>query len=656
MKKTFVVIFALLALNFQSVHAASPQEVKIKLKTTYKVAGSPTGGSQTTGDRYFITFSSNHITPQQSQLYWIDKTFKVHAVALNNKQLALPAGFLPFSFNGKNFFEANIGSTRNSPREIMSVDTNEKLKKWEFPGYKYCAAGVVVGDLLYVGCYNPSRQRSKSYNSNREGAHSFGGGWSFDIDALFTISTGDKITKVDMPSGHSVDLIWLGAKQILVQTDSKLDPRQLSYYYLENGSLNYAFDLPDTVRIGQLTSAGWAVNLPSDINSPLFSCPVHTVLSTDGQFNTVSNSPACISGFPDARVIGLVGHGFLPGATNYQTQGDTECAKNLVSRTTRFVGFYNGTVLCYNDIETGDNMIHAFPSTYSSPQLSNDSFPVVKQVKVPSVGAYTPEATTPATTAGFPTSCPEIENTKKIKEPLVVGFHFDGTDQDFVRIGEGTTVGAKAPASLVGCYADFETLRKSPGGNFYAIGSINQDDSGFYWINSGGVHWRLTLNGSTMITGKENPYYSDGHQFILQTNTAPISKPASSPILQAAGAGDAKWPAKCPAVMDTVSGPVPKISGFKFDGSGGEIYVRLADGGSSPSTAPASLLGCYADIPSLNSAQANAWHIGTINRDASGFYWQNAAGVRWGLTLSGSNLITDKSNPYYDKGHQFITY
>ncbi len=142
---------------------------------------------------------------------------------------------------------------------------------------------------------------------------------------------------------------------------------------------------------------------------------------------------------------------------------------------------------------------------------------------------------------------------------------------------------------------------------------------------------------------------------------APSANPSPSAttrnsVIQAAGVGDPKWPAKCPAVIDTVGGTQPKISGYKFDGSGGENYMRLVDGGSTAVTSPGNLLGCYADIPSLNGAQANAWHIGTINRDASGYYWQNAAGVRWGLTLSGTILVTDKSNPYYANGHQFITY
>jgi len=144
--------------------------------------------------------------------------------------------------------------------------------------------------------------------------------------------------------------------------------------------------------------------------------------------------------------------------------------------------------------------------------------------------------------------------------------------------------------------------------------------------------------------------------FVPESQVPSPTPTAKSTTIQAAGIGDAKWPAKCPAVTDTVGGAQPMISGFKFDGSGGENYMRLVDRGATAVTAPGNLLGCYADIPSLNGSQANAWHIGTINRDASGYYWLNAAGVRWGLTLSGTVLITDKSNPYYDKGHQFITY
>jgi len=659
MKKAFVAIFALIAMMLQPALASSPQEIKIKLKTTYKIAGAPDtlAALQAIGlnDRFFISQTGNfHLTPAQSQLYWLDNSFKLHSVVLNKKQLAKPSGFL--SFNGRYFFTANLTSNRNGAREILSIDANDKIKKWQMPGFKSCVPGIAVGDFLYMGCYLPHLTRPKGYNENRFGAHSFGGGWNFNVDAIFAISKSDKITRVAMPAGHTVDLMWLGAHQILVQSDSLTDERNLSHYYLENDKLTYQFDLPDSVGIGQLTSAGWTISLPSDINRPLFACPARTVLGEDGQFKNIATSPACIQGIPDARATALAFHGFLTDGTKFQNQGQGECASNLKGKSTMFVGFFNGDVLCYDNFETGDNMIHAYPSTYTRPELPSDNFPLIKQSKVPVAPAYTPESTTPATTSGFPTSCPEVINTANANEPLVVGFHFDATDQNFVRIGEGTTVGVTQPASVVGCYADFETLLDSPGGNTFAIGSISHDETGYYWVNQQGVKWGLKLTGSVMNTDKANPYYSDGHSFELMSNFPKASVPAPSPILQGAGVGDSKWPVKCPAVTDTVGGAQPKISGFKFDGSGGENYMRLIDGGSSAVTTPGNVLGCYADIPSLNGAQANAWHIGSINRDASGYYWLNAAGVRWGLTLSGTVLITDKNNPYYDKGHQFITY
>jgi hypothetical protein len=127
---------------------------------------------------------------------------------------------------------------------------------------------------------------------------------------------------------------------------------------------------------------------------------------------------------------------------------------------------------------------------------------------------------------------------------------------------------------------------------------------------------------------------------------------ASKSTLQAAGVGAANWAAKCPAVTDSVGGAQPKISGFKFNN---ENFTRLEDGSANAATSPGNLLGCYANIDYLNKPIGNTWHIGTINRDATGFYWLNAAGVRWGLTVSGSVLETDKTNPYYATAHQFIT-
>jgi hypothetical protein len=126
--------------------------------------------------------------------------------------------------------------------------------------------------------------------------------------------------------------------------------------------------------------------------------------------------------------------------------------------------------------------------------------------------------------------------------------------------------------------------------------------------------------------------------------------------IQPAGIGDPAWSVKCPVVIDTVKALQPKVLGFKFDGTG-QTFTRLVNGNFTPSLQPDNLVGCYANLYDFNAnpKTANGWQIGSINRDSSGYYWTNAAGVRWGLTLSGSILTTDKDNPYYDKGRQFIT-
>lgn len=135
------------------------------------------------------------------------------------------------------------------------------------------------------------------------------------------------------------------------------------------------------------------------------------------------------------------------------------------------------------------------------------------------------------------------------------------------------------------------------------------------------------------------------------------NSPRVVPPIQPAGIGDPTWPVKCPAVIDTVKSPQPKILGFKFDGTG-DVFTRLADGTSTVSKEPSDIVGCYAVLYWFlpNPKNANGYHIGTISRDDSGYYWENASGLRWGLSLSGSILTTDKDNPYYATGRQFITF
>ncbi|MSY01700.1 MAG: hypothetical protein F2720_05195 [Actinobacteria bacterium] len=126
-----------------------------------------------------------------------------------------------------------------------------------------------------------------------------------------------------------------------------------------------------------------------------------------------------------------------------------------------------------------------------------------------------------------------------------------------------------------------------------------------------------------------------------------------SDVIQPAGVGNSSWPVKCPAVIDTQHTDQPKVAAFKFDATG-QIFTRLADGSASPTTGPENVIGCYADFNYIDTPGANGYHLGTISRDAKGYYWENAAGIRWGLTLSGSTFLTDKDNPYYSNGNQFI--
>ena len=229
------------------------------------------------------------------------------------------------------------------------------------------------------------------------------------------------------------------------------------------------------------------------------------------------------------------------------------------------------------------------------------------------------------------------------------GFVFDNVLGASYQADGLTTAGYTGPRVV--CTVDQSKVAKMVSGVFSGKNYVE------WKVNSG------TLGSDCKYPGPQkfkigNEVFSISVHYVPidQAATPTPSAAARNPIIQPAGIGDSKWPAKCPAVMDTVGGTQPKISGFKFDGSGGENYMRLVDGSSTAVTTPGNVLGCYADIPSLNGPQANAWHIGTISRDSTGYYWQNAAGVRWGLTLSGSILVTDKSNPYYAKGHQFITY
>ena len=263
----------------------------------------------------------------------------------------------------------------------------------------------------------------------------------------------------------------------------------------------------------------------------------------------------------------------------------------------------------------------------------------------------------------WPVKCPRSVDTAKIPGLKVFGFKLNGEGL-YSRLADGTSSPTKQADNLIGCYAQLsEFIPDSKDANFYHIGTINRDATGYYWQNASGSRLRLTLSGTILTSDKSNAKENQGQQFILMTEPETpdadqqIQSPAADQQIQPAGIGDMSWAVKCPAVIDTVKTAQIKISGFKFDGTG-QTFTRLADGTSTPSKQPENLTGCYANLYDFNAnpKTTNAWQIGSINRDASGYYWMNASGVRWGLTVSGSVLITDKANPYFSTGRQFVTF
>ena len=123
---------------------------------------------------------------------------------------------------------------------------------------------------------------------------------------------------------------------------------------------------------------------------------------------------------------------------------------------------------------------------------------------------------------------------------------------------------------------------------------------------------------------------------------SPSDKLADAGIVQSAGVGDASWPAKCPAVIDSQKSAQPQVTSIIFKSSESK-FSRLKDGSGTAVTAPSNLIGCYADLDELKNG-GSFYSIGSINRDKNGYFWQNGGGDTVGgrirLTLNGSVLTS----------------
>ena len=111
----------------------------------------------------------------------------------------------------------------------------------------------------------------------------------------------------------------------------------------------------------------------------------------------------------------------------------------------------------------------------------------------------------------------------------------------------------------------------------------------------------------------------------------------------------------CPEAIDLQPSIVqPKVLGFRFTGTN-QFFRRLADKQNVISPGVLPLVGCYV-VPNWGDGPDSGYQVGVISRDLSGFYWKNAAGVFFRLTLDERNqkLITDSTNPYSSFGNEFI--
>lgn len=129
--------------------------------------------------------------------------------------------------------------------------------------------------------------------------------------------------------------------------------------------------------------------------------------------------------------------------------------------------------------------------------------------------------------------------------------------------------------------------------------------------------------------------------------------------LQPASAAERKkpsWLASCPEVIDvTPNIETKKTQNLRFLNTGQE-FTLLAKNSVDPVTEPQSIIGCYVieDLVS-NRDSSPEWQVGSLSRDINGYYFRNAAGVTWRLSVGadGLTLETLPDSLYYKAGFGF---
>ena len=125
--------------------------------------------------------------------------------------------------------------------------------------------------------------------------------------------------------------------------------------------------------------------------------------------------------------------------------------------------------------------------------------------------------------------------------------------------------------------------------------------------------------------------------------------------LQPANANEIKrfdWLASCPEVVDSNPElPTPKTQNLVFLNTGQEFKL-LSKNSTEIASTPQSVIGCYVIEKFVtNPASSPAFQIGSLNRDANGFYFKNAAGTIWRLIFNPDSMImeTAPGSLYYRK-------
>ena len=116
------------------------------------------------------------------------------------------------------------------------------------------------------------------------------------------------------------------------------------------------------------------------------------------------------------------------------------------------------------------------------------------------------------------------------------------------------------------------------------------------------------------------------------------------------------WLASCPEVIDATPNVETKKTQFLRFINTGQEFTLLATNSVEPVTQPQSIIGCYVIEDSVSDRDLSPeWQIGSLNRDLNGYYFKNAAGIIWRLSLNvdGQTFETLPGSLYYKAGQGF---